>query len=162
LAGQELRNARFDRGRRITHALAPSEAAPSEREARWAVLVAAFLYLVGALLCASAVLLPHVRSPAGVTAVAVVALATAAGLVFSARHGAGLRMAFAADLWGIALIGVLCASSGGAYSPFALIYMFATVHAAAFQPRARLYVVSLAALVAFLAPPSPALASCWR
>ena len=44
--------------------------APGEREARAAIAIAAGLYLVGALLCATAVLLPHVDSPAGVTAVA--------------------------------------------------------------------------------------------
>ncbi|HTU79851.1 MAG TPA: hypothetical protein VMF09_13945, partial [Solirubrobacteraceae bacterium] len=52
----------------------------------------------------------------------------------------------------IVLIAVLCASSGGPDSPFALIYFFALGHAAAFQPRARFVWVSVAALVAFLAP----------
>ncbi len=115
--------------------------------------VAAGLYLVGALLCACAVLLPHVRWPAGVLAVAVVAVFTCASLMLAARRGrAGLGLALAADLWGIVLIAVLCASSGGPTSPFALIYLFALVHAAAFQPRPRLYVVCAAGLVAFLAP----------
>jgi Stage II sporulation protein E (SpoIIE) len=50
------------------------------------------------------------------------------------------------------VIAVLCASSGGPDSPFALIYFFALGHAAAFQPRGRFVGVSVAALVAFLAP----------
>src|SRR5262249_18652402 len=41
---------------------------------------------------------------------------------------------------------------GGAYSPFALLYFFAICHAAAFQPRNRFVLVSLVALLAFLAP----------
>ncbi len=134
-------------------ALAPAEVSASEREANWAVLVAAGLYLVGALLCASAVLLPHVHSPAGVAAVAVLAVITAAALLLAAGRGrGGLGLACMADLWGIALIAVLCASSGGSSSPFALIYLFAVAHAAAFQPRKRLYFVCFIGLLAFLAP----------
>ncbi len=50
------------------------------------------------------------------------------------------------------LIAVLCASGGGAASPFALIYFFAIGHAAAFQPRGRFVLVTLAGLIAFLLP----------
>jgi serine phosphatase RsbU (regulator of sigma subunit) len=50
------------------------------------------------------------------------------------------------------LIAVLCASTGGASSPFALLYFFALGHAAAFQPRARFVLVCFAGLVAFLLP----------
>jgi serine phosphatase RsbU (regulator of sigma subunit) len=123
------------------------------REARAAIAIAAALYVMGAALIATAPLLPHVGSPAGAAAVAVAALLTAAGLLiaFSQRRG-GLELAFAADLWGIVLIGVLCASTGGASSPFGLIYFFALGHAAAFQPRGRLILVSVAGLVAYLAP----------
>ena len=131
---------------------APEESA-SRREARMAVAIAGGLYFVGALLCASAALLPHVSSPAGVTAVALDALATAGLLLFAARRGwGGLGLACIAELWGVLIIAVLCASSGGPGSPFALIYFFALGHAAAFQPRARFIGVSVAALVAFLAP----------
>ena len=63
-----------------------------------------------------------------------------------------LMIAYLADLWGVVLIATLCAGSSGSSSPFALIYMFAIGHAAAFQPRGRLYIVALASLVAFLAP----------
>jgi hypothetical protein len=132
--------------------LAPVEVAPSHAEARWAVVIAAGLYLVGAALCACVVLLPHARSPAGATAVAVSATLTAFVLLASVRRRAGLAVAFIADLWGVVLIAALCASGGGSASPFALIYMFATVHAAAFQSRSRLYIVSAAALVGFLSP----------
>ena len=129
------------------------EEAMSSREARAAIGIAAGLYVVGASLCATAVLLPHVSSSTGVAAVAVAALLTAAGLLiaFNRRRG-GLGLAFLADIWGIVLIAVLCASSGGADSPFGLIYFFALGHAAAFQPLRRLLLVSAAALVAFLAP----------
>jgi serine phosphatase RsbU (regulator of sigma subunit) len=127
--------------------------APGEREAAAAVAIAGGLYLVGALLCATALLLPHVGSPAGVAAVALDALLTAALLFFAAERGwGGLPLACTADLWGIVLIAVLCASGGGAESPFALIYFFAIGHAAAFQPRGRLVLVSLFGLLAFLLP----------
>jgi hypothetical protein len=130
-----------------------SEVATDQREAGAAVATAGGLYLVGALLCASAVLLPHVSSPVGVLAVAVDALLTAGFLLYVAIRGRGsLGLACVAELWGIVLIGVLCASSGGPDSPFALIYFFALGHAAAFQPRSRFVWVSVAALVAFLAP----------
>ncbi len=140
---------------RIAQALAPGDAGEEAdaREARAAVAIAAALYLVGALLCATAVLLPHVASPAGVLAVALDALASAAALFYAAERGwGGLRLAFVADLWGVAVIAVLCASGGGADSPFALIYFFAIGHAAAFQPRARYLLVSVAGLLAYLAP----------
>ena len=129
------------------------EQTASQREARVAVATAGGLYFVGALLCASAALLPHVSSPAGVTAVALDALFTSALLLVAAIRGwGGLGLACAAELWGVVLIGVLTASSGGPDSPFALIYFFALGHAAAFQPRVRLIGVALATLVAFLAP----------
>jgi hypothetical protein len=134
-------------------ARAPSEVAPTRREANWAVAVAGGLYLAGALLCCAAVLLPHVRSPAAVTAVAVVAVATGTGLLLVWRHGRGtLEIALAADLWGIVEIAVLCWSTGGSSSPFALIYMFAIVHAAAFQTPRRFFIAAFAGLAAFLAP----------
>jgi serine phosphatase RsbU (regulator of sigma subunit) len=123
------------------------------REARAAIAIAAALYVMGAALIATAPLLPHISSPTGAAAVAAAALLTAAGLLiaFSRRRG-GLGLAFAADLWGIVLIALLCASTGGASSPFGLIYFFALGHAAAFQPRGRLILVTVAGLVAFLAP----------
>src|ERR1019366_5233505 len=123
-----------------------------EREAPAAVAIAAGLYLVGALLTACALLLPHVGSPAGVVAVALDALLTAALLLYAAERGwGGLRLAFAADLWGVLVIAVLCASGGGAESPFALIYFFAIGHAAAFQPRVGFVLALLASAVVHLA-----------
>jgi hypothetical protein len=134
-------------------AVAPSGQGRPEREARAAIAIAAGLYLVGAMLCATGALLPHVDSAAGIIAVAADALATSAGLFYAAHRGwGGLRLAFVADLWGIVLIAILCASGGGASSPFALIYFFAVGHAAAFQPRGRFLFVCGAALLAFLAP----------
>jgi Stage II sporulation protein E (SpoIIE)/GAF domain len=125
----------------------------SRREARVALISAAGLYAVGAALTSTAVLLPHVSSPAGVGAIAAVAVLTAAGLILAfTRERGGLTLAWAADLWGVLLVALLCAAAGGGSSPFALIYLFAIGHAAAFQPRGRLLVVAIAALVGFLAP----------
>lgn len=129
------------------------EEGTSSREARAAIGIAAALYVVGAVLCATAVLLPHVSSPAGVAGVAVAALLTAGALLIAfLRRRGGLGLACVADLWGVVLVALLCAASGGASSPFGLIYFFALGHAAAFQPRGRLVLVSVAVLLAFLAP----------
>jgi hypothetical protein len=122
-------------------------------EQRVAVLSAAALYVVGAALIATTPLLPEVESPAGAAAVAVTAVVTAAGLILGAMRGhAGLGVAWLAELWGVVVIAFLCASTGGPSSPFALLYFFAIGHAAAFQPRERFLVVSVAGLLAFLAP----------
>jgi hypothetical protein len=125
----------------------------SGREVRAAILSAAGLYVVGGLLCAVALLIPHVRAPVAIAAVGVNAQMVAVGLTVAAkREWGGLALAFAADLWGVVLIATLCAAGGGASSPFALIYLFATGHAAGFQPRNRFILVMLASLVAFLLP----------
>jgi hypothetical protein len=125
----------------------------SRSEAYVAVASAAALYAIGATLIATAFLLPHVSSPAGCIAVAATAYVTAGALMLAyARQRVGLWLAWAADMWGIVLIGFLCAASGGASSPFQLLYFFALGHAAAFQPRGRFLLVSLAALIAFLTP----------
>jgi serine phosphatase RsbU (regulator of sigma subunit) len=122
-------------------------------EVRAALATAAGLYVVGAALIATTPLLPDVSSPAGAAAVAVTALITATGLIVAVLGDrGGLWLAWAADMWGVVLIVVLCASTGGASSPFALIYFFAVGHAAAFQPFWRYVAVALAALMAFLAP----------
>ncbi len=132
---------------------APVERTPSGREVRAAILAAAGLYVVGGVLCASALLIPHVRAPEAVAAVGVNALIVAAVLWLAARHRrGGLEIAFVADLWGVVLVGVLCAAAGGASSPFALIYLFAIGHAAGFQPLRRFVLVTLVGLVAFLLP----------
>jgi serine phosphatase RsbU (regulator of sigma subunit) len=130
-----------------------AEKRPSSREVGAAIVAAAGLYVVGGSLTATAALLPDVSSPAAVAAVGVTALLTAGGLMiaFRRRRG-GLALAFAADLWGVVLVAVLCAAAGGASSPFALIYLFAIGHAAAFQPRGRFVLVAVAGLLAFLAP----------
>ncbi len=134
-------------------ALVPSEEPNDQREARAAVAIAGGLYLVGALLCSTAVLLPHVDSPAGVAAVGIDASLTGAGLFLAAhRRWGGLRLAFAADVWGVIVIAILCASGGGATSPFALIYFFAIGHAAAFQPRGRFLALCVGGMFAFFAP----------
>jgi serine phosphatase RsbU (regulator of sigma subunit) len=125
----------------------------SGREVRAAILSCAGLYAVGGALCATALLLPHVRAPAAIAAVAVNAYLVAAALVLAAQRGrARLELAFVADIWGIVLIAILCAGSNGASSPFALIYFFALGHAAAFQPPSRFIAVTLIGLVAFLLP----------
>jgi len=123
------------------------------REVRWAILAEAGLYAIGGALCATALLLPEVRAPAAIAAVGVNAYLVASALVLTARRERGdLWLAFAGDLWGVVLIGVLCAGSSGASSPFALIYFFAIGHAAAFQPRGRAVLVTLAAVIAFVLP----------
>jgi hypothetical protein len=125
----------------------------SSREVRAAIFSEAGLYVVGGMLCATALLIPHVRAPEAVAAVGVDAILVAAGLVIAERRGrAGLSLAFAGDLWGIALIAILCAAAGGASSPFALIYLFAIGHGAGFQPLRRFAVVLIASLIAFLLP----------
>ncbi len=122
-------------------------------EVRVALASAAALYLVGAALISTSVLLPHVASPAGAAAVAAVALLTAAFLVARVlRDRGGLMLAWGAEAWGVALIVALCASTGGPSSPFALIYFFALGHAAAFQPRERFLAICLIGVLGFLAP----------
>jgi hypothetical protein len=130
-----------------------SSGAVSRREVRAAIFSEAGLYVVGAMLCATALLIPHVRAPAAVAAVGGDAIIVAVGLAIAERRGrAGLSTAFAGDLWGIVLIAILCASAGGASSPFALIYLFAIGHGAGFQPLRRFAIVLFASLVAFLLP----------
>ena len=146
-----------DIGKILARGLAPGRAPlarqASRGEARLALASAAGLYVVGATLTATSALLPHVSSPAGVAGVAAAAYITAAGLMLGyALNRRGLTLAWAADLWGVVLVALLCASTGGETSPFSLIYFFAILHAAAFQPRRRLVVVGAAALVAFLSP----------
>lgn len=127
--------------------------ASSYDEARVSLIIAAALYLAGAALTATSLVDPHVRWPAGVVAVAAVACVTAIGLLLAAYRGrGGFGLAFAAELWGIVLIAVLCAATNGAASPFGLLYFFAICHAAAFQPRGRFVFASALALAAFLAP----------
>ncbi len=131
---------------------APGESL-NAREVRAAVLAEAGLYVVGGMLCATALLIPHVRAPEAIAAVGVDAILVALALVLGARRGrVGLTLVFAGELWGVVLIAILCAAGGGASSPFALIYLFAIGHAAAFQPRGRFLVVMLVALGAFLLP----------
>src|SRR5207245_1817169 len=108
-----------------------------------AVASAAALYVVGASLIATSVLLPRIDSPAGATAVGITAIFTAIALTLAlARGRGGMRLAFVAELWGIVLIVALCASTGAGASPFSLIYFFAVGHAAAFQPRRRFLIAS--------------------
>jgi serine phosphatase RsbU (regulator of sigma subunit) len=136
-------------------ALTPLERRPvlSRREVRAAIHAEAGLYVVGGMLCSTVLLIPHVRAPAAVAAVALNALVIAAILMVAAqRERGGLALAFAGDLWGVVLVAILCAAAGGASSPFALIYLFAIGHAAGFQPRGRYLVVLVASLIAFLLP----------
>src|ERR1039458_4435131 len=133
--------------------LAFAEKTPSGVEVGAAIAAAAGLYVVGGALTGTAALLPHVRAPAAIAAVGINAMMVAAALfVAFRRQRGGLALAFAADLWGVLLVAVLCAGSDGASSPFALIYLFAIGHAAAFQPRGRYVIVTLVSLAAFLLP----------
>lgn len=122
-------------------------------ETRAAVASAAGLYVIGGSLIATSFALSDVSSPVGAAAVAGDAMLTACALLVAVARGrARLRVAWLAELWGIALILVLCASTGGADSPFSLLYFFAIGHAAAFQPRGRFIATSIVGLLAFLAP----------
>ena len=122
-------------------------------EQRVAVASAAVLYAIGATLIGTSFLLPHVSSPFGAAAVAVTAYLTAAVLIVEVlRDRGGLRLAFVADAFGVVCIVFLCASTGGASSPFALLYFFAVGHAAAFQPRTPFLVAVAAGLFGFLLP----------
>jgi serine phosphatase RsbU (regulator of sigma subunit) len=122
-------------------------------ETRLAVASAAGLYLIGAALIATSFLLPEVSSPAGAAGVAATAVLTACLLIAAVTRGRpGLTVAWLAELWGVGIIAVLIASTGGASSPFALLYFFAVGHAAAFQRRRRFQLTAVAGLLAFLAP----------
>jgi hypothetical protein len=122
-------------------------------ETRLAVASAAGLYVIGGTLIATSFLLPEVNSPAGAAAVAGDAMLTACALIVAVARGrAGLGLAWVAELWGIAIIIVLCASTGAATSPFALLYFFAIGHAAAFQPRRRFVLTTVLGLLAYLSP----------
>lgn len=122
-------------------------------ETRVAVASAAGLYATGALLIATSFLLPKVDSPLGAAGVAIVALLTGGALILAVlADRATLELALAAEVWGIVIIVVLCASTGGAASPFALLYFFAVGHAAAFQPRTHVAATATLGLLAFLAP----------
>jgi serine phosphatase RsbU (regulator of sigma subunit) len=138
----------------MQHTESGSAPAPRRRtETRFAVASAAGLYLLGGSLIATSFLLPEVSSPAGAAAVAGDAYLTAAALMWMVQRGrASLGLAWLAELWGIAIITVLCASTGGAASPFALLYFFAVGHASAFQPWRRFFLTSVVGLAAFLTP----------
>ncbi len=128
-------------------------AARRKGEARLAVASAAALYALGATLIATSFLLPKVSSPFGAAAVALDAYLAACALLWAVRRGrSSLGLAWAAELWGIVVIVVLCASTGAATSPFALLFFFAIGHAAAFQPWRRFALTSVLGLLAFLAP----------
>src|SRR5437868_1494134 len=126
---------------------------PSGDEVLAANASAAGLYLAGAALCATGPLLPHLESLAATTVVGGVAVATAIGLLLAvrARRG-GLGLALAVELWGIFLIAVAVAATGGGSSPLAVMYLFPIGHAGAFQPRRRLTLVVIATIAAFLVP----------
>ncbi len=121
-------------------------------EARVAVGSAAVLYLIGAVLISTSPLLPNVGSPDVAAGVGICALLIAAALWTQVYLDRGLMLAWAAEAGGVVMIVVLCAATGGAGSPFSLLYFFALGHAAAFQPRARFLAISFAGLLAFLAP----------
>lgn len=122
-------------------------------ETRIAVASAAGLYVIGGALIATSFALTDVSSPIGAAAVAGDAMLTACALLLAVAHDRSrLGLAWLAELWGILLILVLCASTGGADSPFSMLYFFAVGHAAAFQPRKRFVATSVLGLLAFLAP----------
>jgi hypothetical protein len=140
-------------GQPATRHARSAHATTSRREAYVAVASAAVLYVIGGTLIATAFFLPHLSSPVGCAVVAATAYATAGVLMLAyARRHVSLTLAWVADMWGVVVIAFLCAASGGASSPFALLYFFALGHAAAFQPRGRFVIVELAGLLAFLMP----------
>lgn len=117
-------------------------------------------YTAAALCLASAILLGAVALPmAHRPSVLALALLGAATVAFSAllaaltRYGRlTLQRLFVANFAAIVLIAALVAVTGREHSIYAELYLFAVVHAAAFQPRGRLIAVLVFASLAFLAP----------
>lgn len=138
--------------------LAPApEHAPggtSERETRSALFSGAALFLAAAaLLATSAFPVAHRPSPVWVAVLGGLAVLSGLALILVARvRRPTMRWIFPMTLWAIALIAVLVAVSGGARSMYALFYLLAVVHAAAFQGRRELLVSGAVCVLAFLAP----------
>jgi diguanylate cyclase (GGDEF)-like protein len=115
---------------------------------------AAALFLTAAVLLGTAALpLAHPPSTLALAIIGGVAVFAGVLAVGLTRTGhATLRLLFAAELAGVGLVAALVAVSGREHSIYATLYLFAVVHAAAFQPRRRLAIVMLAASAGFLAP----------
>jgi diguanylate cyclase (GGDEF)-like protein len=115
---------------------------------------AAALYALGAVLLGVACALEEdagVRVALG--GLSALALAVALALVWLDRSGRdSLRLVFAADLLAVAIVGVVVAMTDGAHSAYSPYFLLAALHAAAFQPRARVLAAMALTTAAFLAP----------
>ena len=124
------------------------------REASLAARSAAALFLLGGGLLATAALPQPNPPPLGV-AVSLGAVALLSGAVLHAvdrRGHASLDLVYGLSLAWVALVAGLVAVSGGASSPYAEYYLFALIHAAAFQSRSRVAAMLAFVLAAFLSP----------
>ena len=121
---------------------------------RLAMRSAAALYGLGAALLGIACALeeePGVRVAIGGLA----ALALAVALLLIWMDGTGrdsLRLVFATDLLAVAIIAVFVAITEGAHSAYAVYFVLAALHAAAFQPRRRVLAAMAITTAAFFAP----------
>jgi diguanylate cyclase (GGDEF)-like protein len=121
---------------------------------RLAGYTAAALCLAGAILL-GAVALPMAHRPSA-PALAIIGSLTvgfsALLALLTRQEHLTLRRLFVANFVAIGLIAALVAVTGREHSIYAELYLFAVVHAAAFQPRRRLIAVLVFASLAFLAP----------
>jgi diguanylate cyclase (GGDEF)-like protein len=127
---------------------------PGRRDARPAARSGAVLFLLGAGLLAT-VALPQPAPPPLPVAAGLATVALAGGLAllaFDRLGGASLDLVFALDLVAMLLVAVLVGLSGGGASPYAEYYLFALVHAAAFQSRGRVAAMLAFTVGLFLAP----------
>jgi diguanylate cyclase (GGDEF)-like protein len=118
------------------------------------VRVAIATFAAGAaLIPVIAVPLGKMVTPVGVLAISAVSLVCAIGLALH-THAGRLKQddLYVADFVWIGLAAGLVVVSGGRSSPFFLLYPLPVLHAGAFQSRRRLIVVSVTAVLAFLAP----------
>ena len=121
-------------------------------DVRLAMRSAAALYAVGAALLAFAGGVDD-RHRAPIIGLTALAIAVGFLLLIIDRAGRGsLLVVFVADVLAAAIIATLVGLSDGAHSPYSPYFMLVALHAAVFQPRARVVAVMAITTAAFLAP----------
>jgi diguanylate cyclase (GGDEF)-like protein len=127
---------------------------PSAGDGRLAARSAAGVFFLGPMLAATLVLrqpeAPHVIAAAVLGGVSL--LAALVLLILDWRGHAGPAVITGATLLMVGLVGGLVAASGGTESLYWPLYAFPIIHAAVFQSRARLALISAVTIAAFLAP----------
>ena len=107
----------------------------------------------GALLPAIALPIREMVDPVAVVVIGAVSLAFAGAYAVLTRSAQITQdNLYAGDYAWIGLTACLVAATGGASSPFFLLYPLPVLHAGAFQSRRRLIVVTAASILAFLTP----------